>query len=352
MAEKKDITLQSMALPLIAVAGGTAFLYYATPIMVPVMVAVFLAYTLSPFIAFFDRLKIPHFLSVILILIVALAIVAMAGYLIFLQLNDLAKHIPEYWQTLLQLAEKARTKLSGFQGGVLLDQLQKIDLSKLEPRHLAQAGQYILKGLTSAVSLVFGSILIFFLSFFILNDHKNIQSRLVKALGGHQQEAALEILTEINRQIRAFIQVKFWTTVVLSIIFTLGLLALGVSYPYIWGPLAGILNLVPFVGSVIGAVPPVIVALVESGSILLPILVVAFIAAVQLIESNLVTPRIMGDKVNLSPLAVLIASMYWGWLWGGLGVVLAVPITAAVKVICDHIESLKPIGVLIGGKRD
>ena len=186
----------------------------------------------------------------------------------------------------------------------------------------------------------------------MLNDQKVIKSKLLHAFGSTQTEAAQSILTEINSQIRAFIQVKFWTTVVLSIVFTLGLLVLGVKYPYIWGPLAGVANLIPFVGSVLGAVPPVIMALIQSDGLLKPVLVIIFFTVVQLIESNLVSPKIMGDKVNLSPLAVLIASLYWGWLWGGIGVVLAVPITAALKVVCDHVETLKPIGILLGGRKD
>jgi predicted PurR-regulated permease PerM len=93
-------------------------------------------------------------------------------------------------------------------------------------------------------------------------------------------------------------------------------------------------------------------ALIQSDSLWLPIGVAIFFTVVQIIESNIVTPKVLGDKVNLSPLAVLIASMYWGWLWGGIGVILAVPITAALKVVCDHIDSLKPIGILLGGRKD
>ena len=174
----------------------------------------------------------------------------------------------------------------------------------------------------------------------------------MRVFGKSQQEIAAGIISEINAQIRAFIYVKFWTTVVLSLIFTLGLLILGVSYPYIWGPLAGILNLIPFIGSVVGAIPPIIISVIEATNIWQPLLVLIFFTAVQVVESNVVSPKLLSNKSNLSPLAVLIATMYWGWLWGGLGVLLAVPITAALKVICDHIESLKPIGLLLSGKSD
>jgi predicted PurR-regulated permease PerM len=351
MAERKLITLQSIALPMLAVAGASAFFYYAAPIVIPVIMAATLAYSLNPFVSALNRLKLPQVLSVILVLLLSLLILVAVGYLIFLQLNELASNLPQYWTDFLQLLEKVKLSLTG-KAGIFNEQLQKLDFSHLDSKYLAQAGQYLLKGVGSIFSFLFASLLIFFLAFFMLNDQKVIKSKLLHGFGSTQTEAAQSILTEINSQIRAFIQVKFWTTVVLSIVFTLGLVLLGVNYPYIWGPLAGVANLIPFVGSVLGAVPPVIMALIQSDGLLKPILVIIFFTIVQLIESNLVSPKIMGDKVNLSPLAVLIASLYWGWLWGGIGVVLAVPITAALKVVCDHVETLKPIGILLGGRRD
>ncbi len=351
MAERKLITLQSVALPMLAVAGATAFFYYAAPIVVPVIIAVTLAYSLNPFVLLLNRLKIPHFLSVAIVLLLALLILVGVGYLIFLQLNDLAKNLPQYWEEVLQLVEKAKAALMGTAGGLFSQQLDQLQPSQIDPQFLTKAGQYALKGVGSIFSFLFASFLIFFIAFFILNDQKTIKNKLTQAFGSGQSEAAQNIITEINSQIRTFIQVKFWITVVLSIVFTGGLLLLGVDYPYIWGPLAGALNLIPFVGSVLGAVPPIIMAWIASEGLLKPILVAVFFTVIQLIESNLVSPKIMGDKVNLSPLAVIVASMYWGWLWGGIGVVLAVPITAAIKVFCDHVETLKPIGLLLGGKK-
>ncbi|OGC78455.1 MAG: hypothetical protein A2Z27_03745 [candidate division Zixibacteria bacterium RBG_16_50_21] len=352
MAERKLINLQSVALPMLAVAGATAFFYYAAPIVVPVLVAATFGYGLSPFVAWLEKLKVPHVLAVILVLMLALIMILAAGYLIFLQLNDLAGNFPTYWQEILTMLEQLKNSLSLSLQGLISHQVEEIRLFRPDASHLAQAGQYVLKGISSLFSLAFAGFLVFFLSFFMLNDQKNIQQKLLKALGTVNQEATASILAEVNMQIRSFILVKFWTTVVLSIIFTIGLLIMGIRYPYIWGPLAGVSNLVPFVGSVLGAVPPVIMALIQSDSLWLPIGVAIFFTVVQIIESNIVTPKVLGDKVNLSPLAVLIASMYWGWLWGGIGVILAVPITAALKVVCDHIDSLKPIGILLGGRKD
>jgi predicted PurR-regulated permease PerM len=142
------------------------------------------------------------------------------------------------------------------------------------------------------------------------------------------------------------------TTVALAIIFTVGLLIFDVSYAYVWGPLAGVLNLIPYIGAFIGMIPPVLVAAIQTGGITTPLWILLFMVVVQLLESNVVTPKLVGGKVNLNMLAVLLATVYWGWLWGMLGVLLAVPITAAVKVICSHIEPLRPIAVLLGGETD
>src|SRR4030067_1320307 len=108
MAETKLITLQSIALPMLAVAGVTAFFYYAAPIVVPVIIAVTLAYSLNPFVSLLNRLKIPHSISVILILLIAVLVLAAAGYLIFAQLNDFAANLPTYWQEFLDLVSKAK----------------------------------------------------------------------------------------------------------------------------------------------------------------------------------------------------------------------------------------------------
>ena len=112
------------------------------------------------------------------------------------------------------------------------------------------------------------------------------------------------------------------------------------------------MNLIPYVGSVIGAIPPMILAGIQFGAVMPVIWVLLLFVVFQNLEGNVVSPKLIGDKLNLNPLAVMASVMYWTWLWGAVGIILAIPITAAVKVICDHVESLEPIGILLGGKRD
>lgn len=349
---KKSLSLQSIALPPLAVATATAFFYFASPIIVPVICAVFSAYLLNPAVAVLRHVKLPHSLAVVVVMLAVLFLVALGGYLLVNQIRLLSLDLPKYWDGVLSIITWLQTRLAEFQkpegltanaGGNLVAQLKWENISG--------ASKFIFKGLGSVMTFLVGALLIFFLTFFLLFDQRNLQSRVLKAFGGGREEVAAKIIGELNRQISGFISLKFIVTLVLAIVFTVGLLLFKIKYAYFWGPLAAMLNLIPYVGAIVGTVAPMIVAGVQYQSLWMPLWVLIFFVAIQTIESNIVTPKILGEKVNLNPLAVLIASIYWGWLWGAIGAILAVPITAAAKVVCDHVDSLQPIGILLGGKK-
>jgi predicted PurR-regulated permease PerM len=185
----------------------------------------------------------------------------------------------------------------------------------------------------------------------MLLDSELFQRKLRMIFGKRQAAATQDILSEINRQLKGFIVVKFSVAVGLGIVVTIGLLIFRVKYAYIWGPLVGFMNLIPYVGSIVSAIPPIVVAGIQHESIAYMVYVALFFLAIQFTEGNIVTPRLTSGSVDLNTLAVLLAAMYWGWLWGFIGIILAVPITAAIKVICDHVEPLKPIGTMLGTGR-
>jgi predicted PurR-regulated permease PerM len=210
----------------------------------------------------------------------------------------------------------------------------------------------MVKGITSVVSFTFGIILIVFLTFFMLLDQKFIKRKLVTAFGKSEMGVAENIITKISQQIRRYILIKFLVSAALGIVLTIWFLIIGVNYAYIWGPLAGFLNLIPYIGPVLGIFPPAIVAAIQFKAVMPVLWVLIAYAGTQSIEGNYVTPKLIGERVNLSPLAVLAGVMYWIWLWGAIGIIVAIPVTAAIKIICDHIDSLRPIGVILGGKKD
>lgn len=347
---KSHFTLQTISYPFLALAAATAFFYFASPIVIPLVIAVSLAYVLAPFVSLLRRLKIPHILSVLLVILISLVIVFWVGYFLLAQANSLFKDLPKYYNGLLILLSDLKQDL--ISRGIISSGEGGIDFEVLKLKDFSGVTKYLVKGIGSILTFVFGSVLVAFLTFFILADQKVIKQKLVKAFGGSKRDVAESILIEISQQLKGFILIKFLVTIGLSIIFTIGFLLIGVNYAYIWGPLAGILNLVPYIGPAIGLFPPLIVAAIQFKSLMPVLWVLIFYEVVQIIEGNLITPRLIGERVNLNPLAVLVAAMYWIWLWGAIGIILAIPITASIKVICDHIDSLKPIGIILGGKKE
>ncbi len=344
---KHYLPLQNVALPFVAIAAATAFLYFASPIVIPIIVATSLAYILSPAVSVLKKIKIPHTLAVILVLMISFFLIGVVGYFLIAQAQSLIQDLPLYWNTLVEFSGKLLNKYKEF-----FPQRGDLDLRSFQLKDFSSITKYLFRGISSTVSFLFGSFLVLFLTFFILNDQQMLKRKLIRAFSRSKEKAGTEILEEINQQIQGFLLVKFGTSFALAIIFTIGLLIIGVNYAYIWGPLAGVLNLIPYVGPILGAIPPLIVAGVQFKAVAPVMWVLILFLVFQNLEGNIITPKLMGDKLNLSPLAVLVSVMFWTWLWGALGIILAVPITASVKVICDHVEALQPIGILLGGKGD
>lgn len=346
----KDIALQTIMMPILAVAAATAFFYYASPILIPIVMATALTYLLLPVVDVLKRFKIPHTGAVAIVMVVVLGIFVLLVILLIGQLGDLASSIPQY-KTKIEAALNTFQEYVGEYLVYLPGDLGKTEDLNVDMSQVQQAGRYIFKGLGSITGFALSSLLIFFLTLFMLMDSELFQKKLRMIFGEKQSAATEGILTEINRQLKGFIVVKFSVAVGLAIVVTIGLLFFQVKYAYIWGPLVGFMNLIPYIGSIVSAIPPIIVAGIQHNSIMYMVYVAIFFLAIQFVEGNIVTPRLTSGSVDMNTLAVLLSAMYWGWLWGFIGIILAVPITAAIKVVCDHVEPLKPIGTMLGTGR-
>jgi predicted PurR-regulated permease PerM len=344
------LKLSAIAIPFLAIMSAAAFCYFARPILVPLVTAATFAYVLSPGVEFFVRHRVPRVLGVVIVLGAAMSVFGALGYVLVLQAQGLARALPGYWANL-------QTMLGSWQDWIahLPPQLQALlptaetDLwQQLDLKDLSMLPRTLFAGLGSVLSFLMWGVLVGFLTLFMLLDMPAMQNRLLRAMGREQEAVMRSTLAHINDQLRKYLAVKLATSAGLGIVATIGLLLLDVPYAYVWGPLAGFLNLIPYVGAIISAVPPVVIASVHAQSLWPGLWVALFMLVLQNIEGNLVTPKLIGDRVQLNVLAVLVATVVWGFLWGPIGVLLAIPITAAVKVVCGRIEPLVPIAELLG----
>jgi len=129
-------------------------------------------------------------------------------------------------------------------------------------------------------------------------------------------------------------------------------LALGIDFPILWGIIAFLLNYIPNVGSVIAVGPPVLLALLQFDTLTRPLICLIGLGSAQFSLGNIVEPKVMGRSLNLSTFVVFVSLIFWGWLWGMIGVILAVPLTAAIKIVCEHIERLRPIAIFLSETTD
>ena len=155
------------------------------------------------------------------------------------------------------------------------------------------------------------------------------------------------------RQVSRYLLLQFVISLATGVCVWLALWAIGVEFAPTWGVLAFVLNFIPTIGSIIASIPPILIALVQSAphSYWQAVVTAIALLAIQMTIGNVISPRVMGDHLNLSPVAVLVSLLFWSWLWGPAGALLSVPITAAIKIVCDNIAPLAPIGVLLGSGR-
>ena len=187
-----------------------------------------------------------------------------------------------------------------------------------------------------------------FLVFFMLTSKNHIWAATLNLFPVGQRQQAEDVIDGISRMVRQYVLGNVLVGVVSAVPITLVFVAIDLPYSLILGPMAAFLSLIPYVGLALGLLPPVLVGVVEDQTMGNFVAITVIVIVVHFLAVNVLTPKFVGRRLKLNALSVTIAMMFWGWLWGGIGLVLAVPITAALKAICDNVRSLRPYGAWIG----
>jgi predicted PurR-regulated permease PerM len=163
-----------------------------------------------------------------------------------------------------------------------------------------------------------------------------------------RRQQAEDVIHAIARMLRQFVVGNLLVGLISACFITPVFAIIGLQYSLLLGPISALLSLVPYIGVALGILPPLLVGLLQFDTTTPFIVIGVTIALVHFVAVNILTPKLVGQRVNLNALSVTIAMMFWAWLWGGFGLILAVPITAAIKAVCDNVEALKPYGAWMG----
>jgi predicted PurR-regulated permease PerM len=214
--------------------------------------------------------------------------------------------------------------------------------------------------ITGLIRSVLGSISNFFSKFtlvmlfliFILIGRNQFEKKLTKAYSSSISSRLIKIIHNVHESIRAYIGLQTLISLATAIIVMIVLFYFGMDFVIVWALLTFLLNFIPTVGSIFAVILPVTFAFLQFEDAVVVIWIAIILSIIQFIIGNLLSPRIMGKSMNLSPLVVLFSLLFWGWLWGAVGMFLAVPLTVVIKIILENIDALYPISVLMGSAKE
>jgi predicted PurR-regulated permease PerM len=341
--------IQTWALSVLATAAVLTLTYYAKPVLIVVLVSVLISFALAPIVEFCERfLRLPKSVSSMVAVLLLVGALYGATWASYTQGVDFIQQLPKYSGHLRESVMKFRHRAEQ-----LKKQTESVIPANPEDKATVKVSQttswsdWISQGAMNTAEIVLMASFVPFLVYFMLSWQEHVRSATVMLFNMEHRNTAYVTLGLISKMIRGFIVGNLVVGIFMSIAGTIIFGLLGLPYFYFIGVISGFLTLVPYLGVVLALVPPVAAGLGHITTEQLIVIVFA-VFGLHLFALNVLYPKIIGKAMSLNPLAVTIALLFWGWLWGAMGLILAVPITGAMKIVFDHVDGLRPYGTWLG----
>jgi predicted PurR-regulated permease PerM len=345
-AIKEAIAGASSSLRIIAIGVVFAFLYWASSVVIAVLLSVLLAYFLDPFVTALEHVHIPRALGALLVLLAATAAIGAVGYMAVGRLDTFVNDWPRYSAVLKRTATSVNRSLSNVD-----QQVAELTSQKRIPAAVENAQPVrtlLLRGLGSLYSILLVWTFLPFLVFFMLAAKRKIWQSTLGLFPESQRQAARDTLNQVSSMLRSYILGNAVVAAILMAACGAFFWSIHLDYPVLMGVVAGSLNMIPYLGMVLSWLPPFVIGLTHWKTAGPFLGVAGVLTGLHLLAMNVLMPAIVGRRVHLNAVAVTIALLFWGWLWGAAGLILAIPIMAVLKVICDHVPSWQPTGRWLG----
>jgi len=316
-------------------------------ILLPFCIALFLVYLAEPLQKGLIYLKFPKGVRVCVILLCTALVLYLVGLLVYSSVKSLNQTLPQYEQRLIGLldqvveslpipSEEVETFLQNFKWA---DQIQAGTIAQVIGTSFGKFGGFL------------GNLfLVLLYMVYLLFERESFFKRVQNSFPSEKAQQITQVVQQINRGIASYLEIKTLLSLLTGGLVTVILLFFGVDLALFWGILTFLLNFIPSIGSVIATVFPVMIALLQFESLWIPLAIVGLLLLIQILIGNVIEPKVMGGKLGLSPLVVILSLIFWGWLWGPVGMILSVPIVSALRITCEHIEILRPISGFLAEK--
>ncbi|MGH9503702.1 MAG: AI-2E family transporter [Terriglobales bacterium] len=324
----------------IGIATILGLCYWGELVLAVMLVSVLLAFILAPVMELFIRLHLPRGLAAAVAVVLLMSLIAGLVYYSSNQAIRFIQDLSKYTHTIRQEISQAQERAESLGN-------PESDTAKSAVRPGTNWEEILTRGFGSVSQALLAASFVPFLVYFMLSWQHHVRSATVMLFSLENRNTAYITLGLISAMIRSFMVGNLLIGLFLGTASTIAFAILHLPFFYFIGFISGFLSLVPYLGVVLAMAPPIFVSLgyINSGD---AVVIVITVLGLHLIALNVLYPKYLGNRLQLNPLAVTIALLVWGWLWGAMGLVLAVPITAAMKIVFDHIESLKPYGAWMG----
>lgn len=314
-------------------------------ILLPFAVAVFLAQIFIPMVAALRRRRVPAAVAILLILVMVSALLFAFSWVIYSSALSFKESLPRY-----------EARLGGLVNGAVEWLVETFPLLREPVERFKWQEMVEVSAVTGVAAAGLGSFLVFFEEMFLvllylvflIAGSESFPAKLERAFA-HQAGRVAGVLANIEAQVRKYLLTKTLVNLANGILVTLLLAAFGVDFAPLWGFISFLAHYIPQVGALIAAGLPTIFLLLQFDSVGWALFIATLNIVLQFVIGHVIEPRIMGTSLDLSPVVVLLSLIFWGWLWGAWGMILAVPITSTLKIVCENVETLHPLSVLMSG---
>jgi len=351
---------RTVALVVIAVGVVVFLLQFMQSLLAPLAFGLLLFYALDPAVDAMERMRVPRWIAAALALGLTLVTILGGAYSLQDEAMTVINELPAGARRIAALVERRPRTAPGPLDKVeqAAEALAKTDAPKPppgvvrvqveEPRVTATG--LLWSGSMGAVSAINQLIMILFLTYFVLLSDKLFRRKFVELAGPtlSKKKVTIEIIDEISSQIGRFLMVQVFTSLVVGVTTWAVLAYIGLDQAALWGLLAGVLNSIPYYGPLIVSGGLSLVAFLQFGTFYMTLLVAGISLVITSLEGWLLTPTLMGKVASMNRVAVFVGLLFWSWAWGVWGLLLAVPMMMSIKVVCDHVDDLKPVGRFLG----
>jgi predicted PurR-regulated permease PerM len=366
------------SITILAAAAAIALLYFGRVFLVTVLIAVIIAFLLDPLVTLVMKLRLPRAFASFVVCSIALAGLYLVGLGVYTEFANLVADLPAYSQRINALADRVAAKV---------DEIEKRTWELLIPKRFqnqpppaAPAARppsgrrpltpppaqpppiqevhihsdpkpfytYVYESFRTFYNVALMASFVPFLVYFMLSWRDHIRGSFLRLFSGEGRRTVGKTIESVAVVARAFVIGNFALGLLVGLFSSIFFFAIRMPYWPLIGPLSGFLSMVPYVGMPLAMLPPLVAGLAVYDRPEIYVLIVAVVGLLHLLALNLLYPKMVGGRVHLNPLVVTLALMFWGTLWGAIGLVLAIPLTAGVKAVCDNVGSLQGFGKLLG----